>query len=522
MVSRFGVAFQQGFIPGRRTAGEAKAEEQRAEATPSAARRQAPPGIGLALLVGVVILGGASLALATVVEPRTVDVWALAILVGLAVIAERSDLSLYGSSRVSLTFIPIFASIALWGMTGLPVVVTAAVVASSIGHGRPLHKTAFNFGTLMLAGAASAGVLELFGSIDYLHDWPRLLGPTLLAGGANFAVNSALVAAAIALTTRSDIRSVWKENFVWLWPHYLVLAVLAVAIVAAYESLGVWGIAVFLAPPVMMRLSIKQYLNMTTKSVVDLRVAHGDLQTAHEQVSAAVASLGNAYDGTLRSLMKALDARDSDTAGHSERVADLTMAMAAEIGIPQDSDQWRYISWGALLHDVGKIAIADGILRKPGSLTDEEWESMRTHAQAGFDILQSVDFLAPAGEIVLAHHERFDGQGYPRGLAGEDIPLGARIFAIADAFDAMTSTRSYRSAFAAEQALAEILRHSGTQFDPAAVRAFLSVYQKRFVGIVHHEHVDKRRSLQSHKLELSTSAKRAIIGAAGMDNEVSK
>ena len=127
MVSRFGVAFEQGFIPSRREAEEGKAQGQRAEATPSAATRRAAPEIALALLVGLVILAGASLALATVLEPRTVDVLPLAILVALAVIAERSDLSLYGTSRVSLTFIPIFASIALWGMTGLPVVVIAAV-----------------------------------------------------------------------------------------------------------------------------------------------------------------------------------------------------------------------------------------------------------------------------------------------------------------------------------------------------------------------------------------------------------
>ena len=282
---------------------------------------------------------------------------------------------------------------------------------------------------------------------------------------------------------------------------------------AAYDAIGVWGVGVFIAPPIMMRLSIKQYLDRTTKNVLELRNANVQLQHAHDQLTAAMTSLGGAYDGTLRSLVAALDARDSETAGHSERVAELTMAIAEEIGIQADTDDWRYISWGSLLHDVGKIAIPDHILLKPGSLTDEEWDAMRTHARAGYDILRSVDFLAPASEIVLAHHERYDGAGYPRGISGEQIPLGARIFMIADAFDAMTSNRSYRAAMPAEEALAEILRHSGTQFDPAAVRAFLSVYQKRFVGANGNAHAHGR----GRKLELSDSLKKAIAEAAGID-----
>jgi putative nucleotidyltransferase with HDIG domain len=465
------------------------------------------------MLVAMVSLLGGALVVRGVLAQQPIDLPATAVLVALAVAAERSDLSLYGNSRVSLAFVPIFAALVLGGMTGLAIVVPLAVLASSLR--RPLYKTAFNFGSLMAAGAASVAVLSSFGSQDYSHDWPRLLGPVVLAGAANFVVNSVLVASAIAFSSRSSIREVWREHFMWLWPHYILLAVLGAAIVAAYETMGIWGIAVFLAPPLMMRLSIKQYLDRTTKSVVELRATHGQLQSAHEQLTAAMANLGKAYDGTLRSLVAALDARDSETAGHSERVADLTMAIAAEMGIPQDTEQWRYISWGALLHDVGKIAIPDEILRKPGGLTESEWEAMRGHPRSGWEILQSVDFLAPAAEIVLAHHERFDGQGYPHRLAGDHVPLGARIFMIADAFDAMTSDRTYRAARPAEEALAEILRNSGTQFDPAAVRAFLTVYQQRFVGTVHHGHLHGGES--KHTAKLSETLKLAIIEAAGLD-----
>jgi HD-GYP domain-containing protein (c-di-GMP phosphodiesterase class II) len=136
---------------------------------------------------------------------------------------------------------------------------------------------------------------------------------------------------------------------------------------------------------------------------------------------------------------------------------------------------------------------------------------MRTHPRTGHGILQAVDFLQPAAEIVLAHHERWDGAGYPRGLAGEDIPLGARIFMVADAFDAMTSDRVYRAAMPHEEALAEILRHSGTQFDPASVKAFLSVYQKRFVG--------PSINYWNSRTQLSDNLKRAIMEAAGLEHE---
>jgi putative nucleotidyltransferase with HDIG domain len=477
------------------------------------------PPIGkllLSLVATVTLAGLAISARGVLTAPSTTDWVLLAVLAVLAVLAERTDFSMYGSSRVSLAFVPIFAAIISCGYTGLTVVVPLAVAASA--WGRPVHKTLFNFGTMMIAGGAAIVVLDSFPAMDYGRDWPQVIPPTALAGTANFLVNSFLVAVAISLSGSARFRDVWKDNFLWLLPHYVILAVIGVAMVAAYEAMDVWGLAVFIVPPLMMRLSIKQYVDHTTKNVVELRRAHGQLQQAHEQLTTAMTSLGKAYDGTLRSLVGALDARDSETAGHSERVADLTMAIAGEMGIPRDSEHWRYISWGALLHDVGKIAIPDVILRKPDRLTEDEWETMRTHPRAGFDILQAVEFLAPAAEMVFSHHERYDGRGYPRGLAGEQIPLGARIFMIADAFDAMTSDRVYRRAMPAEEALAEILRNSGSQFDPTAVRAFLSVYQKRFVGTIRHRHFAGPSLVRGARLELSESLKKAIAEAAGLDD----
>lgn len=478
-----------------------------------AAAGAAEPRLGfrLSALIWSLFIGGMALVWYGMLGLDGIDWKALFLLAFLAVVSERLDLSVYGESRVSLAVVPIFASLVLFGVPGLALVVPVAVLASAAGTKRPAYKTAFNFGVLMVAAALSAASFFAFGHVAQDLVWPQVIGPALLAAGVNFAVNSLLVAAAIALSSRTSIHSVWTEHFRWLWPHYLVLGLLGLAIASAYDALGIWGIAFFLAPPAMMQLSLKQYLDKTTKGVLELRAAHQELQTAHEQVTDAMTSLRSTYDGTLRSLVAALDARDSETGGHSERVAELTMAIAEEMGIPADSEAGRYIQWGALLHDVGKIAVADQILRKPGHLTDDEWVAMKTHPLTGYDIVRNVQFLAPAAELVLAHHERYDGRGYPRGLAGNDIPLGARIFMIADTFDAITSERPYKAAREAEEALAEILRHSGTQFDPDAVKAFMSVYQKRFVS---------RVASGPARRQMSESLKKAITEATASLDKV--
>ena len=184
-------------------------------------------------------------------------------------------------------------------------------------------------------------------------------------------------------------------------------------------------------------------------------------------------ALGEAYHATLTALSAALDVRDAETENHSLRVSGLTVAVAQKMGIPEE--EVKAIEMGAMLHDVGKIGVPDAVLRKPGPLTSEEWETMRMHPGVGYEILSRIPFLAEASTLVLCHHERFDGRGYPSGLAGKDIPIGARIFAVVDTYDAMTSDRPYRKALGHDKAIEEIIKHSGDQFDPEIVDAFLQV-----------------------------------------------
>lgn len=192
-----------------------------------------------------------------------------------------------------------------------------------------------------------------------------------------------------------------------------------------------------------------------------------------EQLRQAVSTLERSYDITLEALGNALDLKDAETEGHSKRVTAFTIAIARAMGL--SSDQIRVIARGAFLHDIGKMAIPDAILRKPGALTPEEVSIMREHCFQGYQILRRIPFLAEAAEIVYAHQEKFDGTGYPRGLKGEEIPLGARIFSVADTLDAITSNRPYRAAQPLSAARDEIERWKGRQFDPKVVETFLEM-----------------------------------------------
>ena len=200
-----------------------------------------------------------------------------------------------------------------------------------------------------------------------------------------------------------------------------------------------------------------------------------------QEVEQLFGELEETYQTTLESLVAALDQRDAETQGHSLRVVEFTSEISMVLGVR--GSELTNIRRGALLHDVGKIGIPDSILLKPAKLTSDEWTVMRTHPEKGFRILSEIKFLDIARDIVLSHQEKFDGTGYPRNLAGDGIPIGARIFAVADTFDAMTSDRPYRAALPYEASRQEILDWDGRQFDPQVVKAFLRITPERWLEI---------------------------------------
>src|SRR5438093_2326804 len=194
-----------------------------------------------------------------------------------------------------------------------------------------------------------------------------------------------------------------------------------------------------------------------------------------EQLRKAMGNLERSYDITLEALGDALDLKDAETEGHSKRVTAFTIAIARALGL--SADEIRVIARGAFLHDIGKMAIPDTILRKPDKLDPDEVAIMREHCYRGYQIVKKIPFLNEAAEIVYSHQEKFDGTGYPRGLKGEQIPLGARIFSVADTLDAMTSDRAYRARLPLSAAREEIEKFSGRQFDPQVVKTFLDMPQ---------------------------------------------
>jgi putative nucleotidyltransferase with HDIG domain len=199
-----------------------------------------------------------------------------------------------------------------------------------------------------------------------------------------------------------------------------------------------------------------------------------------ESMHLANEALTQAYDATLEGWSRALDLRDKETEGHSQRVTEMTLRLAEAMGVPE-ADR-IHMRRGALLHDIGKMGVPDRILSKPSSLTSEEWEIMRKHPQYAYELLSPVDFLRPALDIPHAHHEKWDGSGYPRGLKGEEIPLAARIFAVVDSWDALRSARPYRAAWSDERVLANLRERAGRDFDPKVVAAFLAIIEGSSTG----------------------------------------
>jgi putative nucleotidyltransferase with HDIG domain len=234
----------------------------------------------------------------------------------------------------------------------------------------------------------------------------------------------------------------------------------------------------------LLRENRDYQLNLESKvreRTVELQRKNSEIEELFRELKTAFEEVRQSYQDILEALMAALDTRDTETQGHSLRVAEYTVTIARHMRI--DEPDLTNIRRGALLHDVGKIGIPDAILRKPGKLTEEEWVEMRKHPEIGYHMLSSIKFLEKSLPIVLSHQERFDGSGYPHKLKGEQIPLGARIFALADTLDAMTSNRPYRAALPYERARQEVIDFSGRQFDPDVAKVFLEIAKQEWEQI---------------------------------------
>jgi diguanylate cyclase (GGDEF)-like protein/putative nucleotidyltransferase with HDIG domain len=384
---------------------------------------------------------------------------------GQALALEYDD----GDGSISVSAVGALAGAALFGpRAALALAVTIALVEWSARRPTP-HQVLFNIGALSLASLAAASVFDQASHLD--GDLHKLaVGAIgLVAGGAYFAVNMGLVSLALATEGHDRWRRVFQERFAWLLPHYVVYGFIGGVMALAYEAVGLFALGVFAVPLLLMRKTQEAYLTHTQKSAQKLRQAAETIQSQNVSLEQANRLLKERSTAAMESLSATVDARDSYTAGHSRRVQQLSLAIGREIGLSQA--ELDLLGHAALFHDIGKLAIPDAILLKPASLTGEEWALMQRHADEGARIIDRLGFLQDAVPAIRHHHERWDGTGYPDRLTGEEIPLGARIIHVADALDSMLTTRIYRAARPAQEAIEELRRASGTQFCPRTVAA---------------------------------------------------
>jgi hypothetical protein len=349
-----------------------------------------------------------------------------------------------------------YAAIALFGPAAAALIaVLSTLVTQLVIARRPVHKVLFNICLFVVVSVASGGVFKFFGG-ETAGSLGRLMLPLGMCGLVYFITNTVGVSLVVAFSQRENPWRVWQGTYSWTLTHLLAFVPLGALIVVVFKEAGLPGVALFLLPLLLARYTFKLY--------VDMRQEHID---------------------TIRALTSAIDASDPFTRGHSQRVTKYSVAIARELGLSEQ--RVLTIEYASLIHDMGKIGLQHDILLKPGALTDEEWVLMKTHPETGARIVSDLHFLKGARDAVLYHHERYDGRGYPMGLAGDDIPLEARIVKVADAFDAMMSSRPYRESLGLDKAMAELQRGRGTEFDPRVVDVFLRLIREGGVELLGEE-----------------------------------
>jgi putative nucleotidyltransferase with HDIG domain len=326
----------------------------------------------------------------------------------------------------------------------------------------PIKRVFYNATAPPLAMWVAAQVLRWFAGADGIAraSLPHLVGPLGLFAAIFFFLNTGLIAVAIALEQRLSAVHIWREHFLSLWLTYFGGATVAAQLIVLMQQRHAdLSILLLLAPiPLIIYATFRHAVGR-----MEDRVGHLD-------------QVNGMYLSTIETLAQAIDAKDQVTHGHIRRVQKFAMKLAHALGIT-DPAQLRALEAASLLHDVGKLAVPEHILNKPSTLTPTEFETMKRHADIGADILSSIRFPYPVVPIVRHHHENWDGTGYPAGLAGEAIPIGARILAVVDCFDAVTSDRPYRQRLSQHEAVRVLQARSGTVYDPRVVKSFLEVFE---------------------------------------------
>jgi diguanylate cyclase (GGDEF)-like protein/putative nucleotidyltransferase with HDIG domain len=383
---------------------------------------------------------------------------------GQAFSVELADLG----GSISVSAVGSLAGAALFGYRAALPLAAASVVVEWSARRTPLPAALRSVGALGLASLTAAGIF----SLDLGGVGSRMLAHAALgvvAGAVYFVVTTALQNSPAGAETDADTRAAVHDRYAWLLPHYLVYGFIGAVMASGYAAVGLWALAVFAVPLLLMRRTQEAYVRHTRRSSQKLREAAETIRAQNVSLEQANRLLRERSNAAMESLSATVDARDSYTAGHSRRVQQLALALGRQLGL--SAAELALLDRAALFHDLGKIAVPDSILLKPAELDPEERRIMNAHSEEGAAIVDRLGFLQDAVPAIRHHHERWDGGGYPHGLVGDEIPLGARIIHVADALDSMLTTRIYRAPRSLEQALAEITASAGSQFCPRCVGA---------------------------------------------------
>lgn len=344
----------------------------------------------------------------------------------------------------------------------------------------------FNLSQVTVCSAAAYGTYKFI--VGHVLHSP---GPVALLAAAivHFIVGTGAMATIIGLTEAKTIKKVWNESYLWIFPYYLVGAAIAGLVSFLNRHIG-WQASVLVLPPIyLLYRSYRLYLGK-----LEAEKLHA------EKVSGL-------HLRTIEALALAIEAKDQTTGEHLQRVRIYAMELARELRLTEDETE--ALRAASVLHDIGKLAVPEHIISKPGKLTPEEFEKMKIHPIVGAEILEQVDFPYPVVPIVRAHHEKWDGSGYPNGLRGEDIPMGARILSAVDCLDALASDRQYRRALPLNEAMAKVVSEAGISFDPRVVE----ILERRYVEL---EKLATEQPLQAPpKLSTDVKVERGLAPAAG-------
>jgi putative nucleotidyltransferase with HDIG domain len=361
----------------------------------------------------------------------------------------RGGASIYASSPIDL------AAIVLLGPAAIAFIEAIASFFTEVFiQRRPAMKIAFNVPLLIVTVGAAGLAYHAFGPEWKSPDSWRFLVPLSVSGMVYYGVNTLSISAVIGLSAGKGPLLIWKQNYMWTFFHVFAFIPLGAIISLVYTSHGPWTILLFVVPIFLARYSFKLY--------VDMKEAHIN---------------------TVAALTSAIDANDPFTHGHSYRVSRYALRLGRAMGL--SSRDMEILEYGALLHDIGKIAIQHDILLKPERLSEQEFLTLKQHPTLGADIVENLKFLKEAAVLVRYHHEQPNGRGYPEGLEGDEIPVGARIILVADGFDAMTSDRPYRKGLPVEKVLEQFEQYGGEQFDLEIANLAITLIQNgRFPLIV--------------------------------------